>query len=119
MQIDTAYLADLFGDDVEEAGRVLAMMFDSSRQQLQQLRKALAGDDRGAIGDAAHQMAGATVICGLVDLSRRLRALEVRAKTESLETLSATVDAIALTLDEAQAEGRRQFPLPSGATPDA
>lgn len=109
MIIDMQSLIELFDGDRDAARQVLVIFFESASKQLKEIREGIANENRNQVQHAAHQLAGATATCGMVELSHRFRELESCSASAALEVLSAGVSATSDILREAERESLSLF----------
>ncbi|MEO6390267.1 MAG: ATP-binding protein [Pyrinomonadaceae bacterium] len=85
-------LRDLGGED--DAGLfadLLSVFLNETPQRIAEMRAAVAGEDRGAVGRAAHKLRGSSGCYGAVRMTRLCESLETSALTDELLQLERTV----------------------------
>ena len=115
--IDKQLVLDIVGNDPVEARRLLALFFDSAREQVSKLRAGLLAEDMEQANTAAHQLAGAAGTCGIMLLSERLRALEQLTQTDPPTDFQPLVAEIEDLLRQAEEEAALGFAEDSAGTP--
>ncbi len=115
--IDKQLVLDIVGNDPVEARRLMALFFDSAREQVSRFRTGLLAQDMERANTAAHQLAGAAGTCGLSVLSERLRALEQLTQTESGTDFQPLVEEVEALLRQAEEEASLGFAEESAGTP--
>ncbi len=97
------YLIDNVGINLEEARRILSLLFETARREMLKLRAGIRAGDPQMVKQAAHQLSGATSTCGLFEIHEKLRLLESQATVEPLDSLRDSVEEIGTLLQQAEA----------------
>ena len=74
--VDFERLREVCGDDAEMINEIVELYFSQTREQLDELEKALPEKNYDGIYKAAHKIAGGSLTCGMNAIVQPIRELE-------------------------------------------
>jgi CheY-like chemotaxis protein/HPt (histidine-containing phosphotransfer) domain-containing protein len=90
--VDMRILMEAACDDRDFAIELIRLFFDTMVESRAWLGSALAARDAGDIARAAHKCCGSSSACGMAELERRLRAIEVLGQEGRLDEVQKATD---------------------------
>ncbi len=96
------FILDAVGGNVADARALLTTLFDSGREQFEEMRAAIKEENRYRLSQAAHQLAGATATCGMSDISASLRDIENNANEAAFDEIETQVEKLFLLMQGAE-----------------
>ena len=89
--------------------RIVAVFLETTPSQLNQVRQALAGEDREGLGRLVHSLKGSAAYLGAIEMMQRCKELEELARDADSEAWQAGLDAVVGAFERLAKELRRRL----------
>ena len=83
--IDFERLQEVCGDDAEMINEIVELYFSQTGEQMNELNRAVSGEDFDAIYKSAHKIAGGSLTCGMNAIVPSIKELEQIGRSKNGE----------------------------------
>jgi HPt (histidine-containing phosphotransfer) domain-containing protein len=109
--VNVSILMEAACDERDFAIELIRLFFDTIAESCAWLKRAMAAHDANEIALAAHKCCGSSSACGMAELERRLRSIEVLGQEDRLDGVQEATDRMLEELERCRLFLEKEFDL--------